>query len=275
MAALANIIPEETQRRALDILARWHIPHEFMTELIDHGATAAFARGETIFRRGSTADMGYWIVSGLAKVFFPLLDGSRIIVGLAGPGEFVGVMHSQGASGRHVQVFEVQAMTRVSVAIFSRDRVLAMLKAMNPAGLVALLENVNTTWSEVFSRCVEFLGLPFSDRLRWVFQHLASRYGVRDARGILLTPELSQEDLAEMIASSRPMISRLTAEFIERGEIVRQGKHYILLNTNIAQPLQAELMMPKAKRLTARTALQSLSAVKQVRRRVIDRLTRG
>jgi CRP/FNR family transcriptional regulator len=105
-----------------------------------------------------------------------------------------------------------------------------MLKKLEPAALVALLEQVNTNWSELFSSLAWFLGLSFRDRLLWIFQDLANRYGVRESRGILLTPELSHDDLAQMIASSRAMVSRLIAEFVDQGELARQGRHYILVN---------------------------------------------
>ena len=51
---------------------------------------------------------------------------------------------------------------------------------------------------------------------------------------MLLTVELSHDDLAEMIASSRPMVSRLIADMMDQRVIARQGKHYILLNNTAA-----------------------------------------
>jgi CRP-like cAMP-binding protein len=248
MAAQINPIPEEARRRAQELLSRWRVPPEFMAELIEHRASVTFPKGESIFLQGSTADLGYWVLTGLVKVYFPLADGTRVIVRVAGPGDFVGIIDCMGSNARRVQAFESEAMTKVSVAIFTRDHVLAMLKTMSPASLVALLEDVNTSWSEIFSWCAKFLGLSLRDRLQWIFQYLAGRYGVRDARGILLTLELSHDDLAEMIASSRPMVSRLIAESMERGELARQGKHYILTNGAAASPVRAVPSPTKATR---------------------------
>jgi len=231
-----NPIPHKAQRPVLELLQRWHIPPEFLAEVVDHRASAAFAKGETIFLQGSTADVAYWITSGLAKVYFPLPDRNRLVVRLAGPGEFIGLIDHQGTNGHRVQALEAAAMTGVSVAILTRGRVLAMLSSMSPARLVDLLEDVNTAWSEMFSWRAWFLGLSYRDRLQWVFQNLSSRYGVRDSRGILLTPELTQNDLAQMIGSSRPMVSRLVAAFTKRGELVCQDKHYIWVDTAITAP---------------------------------------
>ena len=74
-----------------------------------------------------------------------------------------------------------------------------------------------------------FLGMPFRERLDVVLHELGSKFGVRDKRGILLMPELSHADLAEMIGSSRPMVSRLIAEMTEEGHLLRQGKQLVLL----------------------------------------------
>ena len=42
-----------------------------------------------------------------------------------------------------------------------------------------------------------------------VINELAERFGPAEARGILLVPEFTHSDFAEMIASSRPMASKL------------------------------------------------------------------
>ena len=65
---------------------------------------------------------------------------------------------------------------------------------------------------------------------RWCLRTLA-RFGVDDKRGILIILELSQEDLAEMIGSSRPMVSKLVGDMVEEGLLARSEQHqYILLS---------------------------------------------
>jgi hypothetical protein len=73
------------------------------------------------------------------------------------------------------------------------------------------------------------IGLPFSNRLELVMSELALRAGVTDARGTILIPELAHEDLAEMIGSSRPMVSRLIGQMIDTGLVERRAKQYVLL----------------------------------------------
>jgi DNA-binding IclR family transcriptional regulator len=47
-------------------------------------------------------------------------------------------------------------------------------------------------------------------------------------------PELAQEELAEIIGSSRPMVSKLLTEMTERGILIREGRRHILLTTSKA-----------------------------------------
>jgi len=102
-----------------------------------------------------------------------------------------------------------------------------------------------------------FLGLPFEQRLETVLSDLGRRVGVTDNRGTLIIPELSQADLAEMIASSRPLVSRLLNEMEERGLVQRRGKQYLLLKAWDTQEHKAGRMQsPFGERRSAEPAAQ-------------------
>ncbi len=222
-------IPSEARQRLHDQLAAWQLPEECLTELIDHSHCISYAPGTPIFLRGSTADVIFWVLGGLVKVCYPDINGTRVVVKLAGAGDIIGFADIVDTAGHHTQAFESEALTKSSVALFTRDHVMRALHRLSPQRLVSIIETLNSSWSATYSFYARFLGLSFRERLEIIFGQLAERFGVKDSRGILLTPELSHEALAEMIASSRPMVSRLIAEMVEQQVIARQGKHYILL----------------------------------------------
>src|SRR6266852_3725031 len=165
----------------------------------------------------------------LVKVYCPRSDGTRIMVKLAGPGDLIGHVDCIDSRGRRAQVFEVEALTKCSVALFTRDHVIKLLQSLDHAGLLQMIERLNTLWSSMAQWFGAFLGMPFRERLEVVLHELGSKFGVRDKRGILLMPELSHADLADMIGSSRPMVSRLIAEMTDEGHLLRQGKQFVLL----------------------------------------------
>jgi biotin operon repressor len=55
-------------------------------------------------------------------------------------------------------------------------------------------------------------------------------------------PELSHDDLAEMIGSSRPMVSKLIADMSKEGSLVRGEKRRYILR---AQPERATAIRPR------------------------------
>lgn len=238
---MAKEIPNEVRTRLLEQLACWDIPVATLTELIDHGHCILYAPGTPIFLKGSTADVVFCVLTGLVKVCYPNTDGTRVVVKLAGPGDIIGFADTIDGAGRHTQAFESEAFTKASVALVTRDHVIRTVQRLSPQKLVSLLEMLNSSWSATYCLYARFLGLSFRERLDMIFAELAQRFGIKDSRGILLTPELSHEALAEMIASSRPMVSRLIAEMVAQGIIARQGKHYILLNTTTAERDKASI----------------------------------
>jgi CRP-like cAMP-binding protein len=184
-----------------------------------------------VFLQGSPADVMFWVIAGLVKVYCPRPDGTRILVNLAGPGDLIGHVDYIDSRGRHAQVFEVEALTKCSVALFTREYVIKMLQSLDHAALLQMIERLNTAWSSTAQWFGTFLGMSFRERLEVVLNELGSKFGVRDTRGILLMPELSHADLADMIGSSRPMVSRLIAEMTEERFLLRQGKQFILLES--------------------------------------------
>jgi CRP-like cAMP-binding protein len=150
-------------------------------------------------------------------------------VRLGGPGDLIGYADYVDSKGRRSKIFESQALTKCSIALFTREHVARLIRSLDPHETIQLYQSLNTFWSRAVHWWTSFLGLSFQQRLEVVLADLASRVGVRDNRGTLIVPEISQSDLAEMIASSRPLVSRLLNDMEERGMVQRHGKHYVLL----------------------------------------------
>src|SRR5271163_2524104 len=115
------------------------------------------------------------------------------------------------------------------LALISRQRILKLLGDSDHATLIALFERLNTFWGSVVHRYASLMTLSYRERLEAMLTEVAARFGVRETRGTLLTLELGHDDWAEMIGSSRPMVSRLIAEMVQSRVLAREGKHYILL----------------------------------------------
>lgn len=211
-------------------LSHLNLPPVLVEELLDRQMQVAFEKGAMAFCQGSADGMFGCILTGYIKVYCPVGDGNRTLVRLAGPGEVIGFADYFDDRGRNARLFEGQAATKCRLALFSRLHVASVLAGLPSENLVSIVSALNTFWSANVQYFATLLGLPLWNRLTLVVTDLAKRAGARDSEGILLIPEICQDDLAEMIGCSRPMVSRLLGEMLEAGLIARRGKQYVLLS---------------------------------------------
>jgi len=104
-----------------------------------------------------------------------------------------------------------------------------LMRDMDPEELLALSERMNSACSEWVEYYATFLGLSYRERIERVLAELGRKFGVPDSDGILLTFEPTHADLAEMIGSSRPVVTYVIADLIKEGELGRRARKYILL----------------------------------------------
>ena len=142
----AEEVQTKARRRAEETLGELNVPLAFMSRLVRDQTCVAFRKGEAVFLQGSTADVLYWVVSGLVKVYCPAPDGGHVLVRMAGPGDFIGFIDTKDSEGRRVQAFEARAMTKSDVAIFTRDRMRTLLKTLNTENSISLIEEINRGW---------------------------------------------------------------------------------------------------------------------------------
>jgi len=221
---------EEAKEQLASRLAVYGIPTGFVQELVSRHNAVAYEKGSRLFLRGAPADLLFLVFTGLTKVYFPRPDGTRVLVHLAGPSELIGNVHHIDPKGRRVQSFEVEALTRCTAALLTREHVLKSLQSLERANLIQVLEGLNTAWSAFAQRFAIFFGMTFRQRLEFTLRELGTKFGVRDSRGVVLMPELTQTDLAEMIGCSRPMISRLIADMKEDGLVLNEYRRFVLLD---------------------------------------------
>jgi CRP-like cAMP-binding protein len=210
--------------------AQWQVPRELLDDLVERQTGISFEKGAMVFCEGTVDGLFACVISGYVKVYCPVGEGSRTLVRLSGPGDVIGYPAYIDEKGRQARLFEAQALTKCTLALFSRERILKLFENLPNESLVHILEMMNTFWSQNLYLFVTLLTLPLSDRLKIVMTDIARRAGVKDAQGTVLIPILGHEEFAEMIGCSRPMVSRLISDMEATGLIARRGKQYVLLS---------------------------------------------
>src|ERR1700685_643496 len=219
---------EEGYARLRGNFSRWRVPSAIVEDLVDQRSAVSYPRGAMVFMEGSPGDLFGCVLAGYVKVYCNTANGARVLARLSGPGDIIGYADAEDCKGRRSKIFETQALTKCSIALFTRERAVRLLRSLEPDEAIELYQTLNSFWSLALHWWTSFLGLPFQQRLEVVLSDLGRRVGVHDNRGTLIIPELSQADLAEMIASSRPLVRRLLNEMEEHGLVQRRGKQYLL-----------------------------------------------
>ncbi len=237
----------EFRTRLAKTLDSHGLPADLAAEIEDRLTPVTYEKGAVIFLRGSPADLLFWLLKGLVKLYLPRGEGNRTLVDLARPGDLLGFLNDVNSKGRR-QLLEAHALTRCSVGLFAREHFIQLLSKLDHQTTVGLLEQINTTWARAFERYITFVGSSFRARLEMVLHSLSSRFGIDDMRGTLLVPELSHEDLAEMIGSSRPMVSKLLGDMTQEGLLVRAEKRHFILRAKAegASAASEDLQRPAA-----------------------------
>ncbi|MGH7934890.1 MAG: Crp/Fnr family transcriptional regulator [Candidatus Binataceae bacterium] len=204
------------------------LPRAAIDALLSRHTLVRYPKDMPLFTEGSPADVIFAVMGGIVKIYCAGSRGNRILVGLAGAGDLVGYADFGGDEDERAQMFEAEAFSSAAVALFTRDHILRVLRSLDAGTVLKLTESVNFLWASIVHRYACFLGMSLRERLESVFAEMAERFGLADARGVMLTPEIGQEALAEMIGGSRPMVSKLLAEMMRQGVILRDGRHYIV-----------------------------------------------
>jgi CRP/FNR family cyclic AMP-dependent transcriptional regulator len=219
----------EFRSRLETLLGAYGLTADVAAHIEEKLVPITYEKGAVIFLRGSACDLLFWLVKGFVKLYLPHEDGTRTLVDLARPGDFLGFVSNQDSRGRR-HLLEAHALTKCSVGLLTRDQISPILDKLDRKSMLQLLEQVNVAWSTMFERYVSFLTSPFRTRLEMVLTSLGARFGADDKRGTLVVPELSHEDLAEMIGSSRPMVSKLIGDMTKEGLLARgERRRFILL----------------------------------------------
>jgi hypothetical protein len=78
-------------------------------------------------------------------------------------------------------------------------------------------------------RYANFIGLGLRERLAGALLEVGNKFGVEDARGVLLTLKLTHEDLADLVGASRQRTTVQLKEFENEQALIRDGRRMIIV----------------------------------------------
>jgi CRP-like cAMP-binding protein len=179
------------------------------------GRTRRVGAKELIVSKGDIATQLFFILDGRVKVSASSEDGKEIIFAILGPGELFGeiaLIEGTEHSG------SVQALEPTELRSFNRRDFLALLHDQ-PSFTLSLLTTVCSRLRSASELVEDISFLPLPVRLAKRLLALARSYGTPSGQGLRIELHLCQQELANMVSTTRESVNKQLAVWHKEGLI--------------------------------------------------------
>jgi len=193
-----------------------NLSEENLEIITKHAIRRSFPKNATIINEGDQTDSLYVVEKGKAKAFLTDRSGREIVLGIIPQGSYFGEIALLDREPRSANVMTLEPSTFL---IISQNDFQQCLRdnieiAMNM--LSALTERIRDLTGSIKS-------LALSNVYRRIVNTLLKMAVEKDGK-LLIEDKLTQQDIANMVGSSREMVNKIFHDLIEGGYISTKNK---------------------------------------------------
>ena len=190
---------------------------DFLARVGEGKSIVHFEKGQNIFAQGDPADTVFYIQKGRIKLTVLSHHGKEAVVGILGPGQFFG----EGCLNGHK--LRISTTTAMEDCVFTAITKAAMIIALHdePTFSELFMAYLLTRNSRIEEDLIDQLFNSTERRLARMLLLLAN-FG-KEGKPQPITPNISQETLAEMIGTTRSRVSFFMNKFRKLGLIDYNG----------------------------------------------------
>lgn len=208
-AALFSALDDDTADQLLSSMSRTHI-----------------ARGQILFNEGERGESLYVITDGKVKLGRRSPDGRENLLAILGRGEMLGELSlfdpgPRTATATAVADTELVGLSHPTMTEFLSSRPEVAMKMLG--ALARRLRRTNEALGDLV-----FTDVP--GRVAKALLDLAHRFGRQTEGGVLVTHDLTQEELAQLVGASRETVNKALADFSSRGWLKLEARAVTLLD---------------------------------------------
>jgi CRP/FNR family transcriptional regulator, cyclic AMP receptor protein len=190
---------------------------QFLASSDEASPVLEFQRADVIFSQGDPGLNVLYVQRGGIKLSVVSPTGREAIIGIAGPGDFVG---EECLAGHPQRLETATAISLTTVRSIDKARMARLLRREHDFS-ESFIQYMVRRNVRVEADLIDQLFNSSEKRLARALLLLA-RHGVHDAPHEIL-PNVSQEMLAEMVGTTRSRVNALMSKFRKRGFIEYRG----------------------------------------------------
>lgn len=198
-----------------------HIPQQELAKLSAMARQENYPKNAEIIAEGERSSGLYILLSGKVKVVLRSEEGKEIILALLNPPEYFGEMALLDDEPRSA---DIVAMAPTTVLIISKQEFKAWLQRQPDMAFV-IMRTLAQRLREADRKIGDLALMDVYGRVVRALKSLAKQ----DSEGRMVVSEnLSQQSLADIVGASREMVSRTLKDLSQVGHIWFDGKDIIV-----------------------------------------------
>lgn len=200
------------------------LPTEDYTLLTTHKSEQLYAKGEIIFREGSTPSGIFFITEGKIKKYKVDKEGKEQIIYVANTGELIGY-HAILAEDRYPD--SAATLEESRIAFIPKEDFMA---ALHQSEILSrrLLKTLSHEFAVLANSLSMFAQKSVRERLALQLIVLREKYKVNFQPGMPVEINMSRDDLANLVGTARENIVRVLGEFKEANILETRGRKIIV-----------------------------------------------
>jgi CRP/FNR family cyclic AMP-dependent transcriptional regulator len=179
---------------------------------------------EMLFRKGDPGNQLYGILSGSLKVMVTGSDGKDVIFTLLGPGRIIGEIALLDAEARSASAVAVE---RTELLTLHRRELIPFLEG-HPRAAIGLAGVLAAMVRRLSERAEDRHTMPLSGRIAKRLLSLAEEHGKRPIVGGPVEVRLPQQDLADLVGTTRESVNKQLRIWAEAG-VIETGRGRVVL----------------------------------------------
>jgi CRP-like cAMP-binding protein len=184
------------------------------------------SKGGVLFHEGQPGDQLFLILEGKVKLGHASADGRESLMAVLGPGEMFGELSLFDPGPRAASA---TALTEARVVRLDNAQLMPWL-AGRPEVAASLLQALARRLRRTNEAMADLVFSDVPGRVAKALMELGEKFGTMVSGGLLVTHDMTQEEIAQLVGASRETVNKALADFAQRGWISLESRQVLILD---------------------------------------------